>query len=472
MATRNLAPPPPPPPATSKGKGERAVFTAFINQHAALKPYANDIWTWANNYGGITPTQLAAVLWTESRGNPDAVSRVGAKGIAQIYDTRANAQNAAGVPFFRGDTMISDADKANPAFSIRYAAWRLSGYSATHGGSIDQVWIGGYNPGYTGSANPVSQYLPKGYVGTAATTATAAAGKAIDTAAVTAGTKTELFDRWAVLGTDGRVKFVKIADVGRPPKNVLHYGPTPLTQTQFLSTWKQNYQDTFFSYTGRQASGREIANILRNAPSLYTLANTLATTKSFTTSPTYRAHAPGIVAIAKQMYGQDWTVDKKLVSQAISQNWDQATLEQNLRSRPEYFQGPAFKDDKAKMDNVYQNIYGASTDPQTQTVIDHVARNGWTPDQFAAWLRTQPEYKNSQEFKTKAISFAQQLGLITGNQVTLTADQAMLGGAPPAPPVAATTSSPGAPATTPATKPATKPAAKPYKPIAYINRGG
>lgn len=437
------------PPPAKTGKGERSVFTTFITQHAALKPYANDIWTWANNYGGITPTQLAAVLWTESKGNPGATSGVGAKGIAQIFDAKASAQNAAGVPFFRGDTTITDADKANPAFAIRYAAWRLSGYAATHGGSIDQVWQGGYNPNYKpgvdGPPNPVSRFLPAGYVGTATTTATAAAGKTIDTAAVLAGTKAQIYDRWAVLGSDGRVKFVKITDASVPPKNVLHYGPTPLTQTQFLTTWKQNYQDTFFSYTGRQASGKEISSILKNAPSLYTLANTLATTKSFTTSPTYKAHAPGIIAVAKQQYGEDWKVDKSLVAQAISQNWDQATLSENLKQRPEYFQGPAFKTTLAQMDNTFQQIYGTSTDPATQQLIDHVARDGWSTDQFAAYLRTQPEYKGSQEFKTKAISFAQQLGLITGNQLTLTADQAKLGGAPAAPPVASATPPPASP---------------------------
>ena len=429
-----LTPPPPPPPASTKSKGEKGTFTTFINAHAALKPYANDIWTWANNYGGVTPTQLAAVIWLESKGNPEAVSTAGAKGLAQIYDTKANAQNAAGVPFFRGNLTITDTDKANPAFAIRYAAWRLSGYAATHGGSIDQVWQGGYNPNYKpgvdGPANPVSQYLPKGYVGTATTTATAAAGRSVDTAAVTAATKSELYDRWAVLGADGRVKFVKINDPAAPPKNVLKYGPTPLTQSQFVQTWKQNYQDTFFSYTGRQASGKEIAAILSNAPSLYTLANTLAKTKSFTSSPTYKAHAPGIVAIAKQAYGESWKVDRSFVAKAIAENWDQATLEQNIRSRPEYFQGPRFKDDVAKLGNVYTSIYGQTDDPGTKSVVDRVARDGWTQDQFAAWLRTQPEYRSSQEFKTKAISFAQQLGLITGDQVALTKEQALLGGPP------------------------------------------
>ena len=31
------------------------------------------------------------------------------------------------------------------------------------------------------------------------------------------------------------------------------------TQTQFMQVWTQTYKDTFFAYTGRQASGKEIA---------------------------------------------------------------------------------------------------------------------------------------------------------------------------------------------------------------------
>src|SRR5438105_2010989 len=101
------------PPPAPKGKGERGTFDAFVNAHKALKPYAGQIWTWANNYGGITPTQLAAVLWFESRGKADAKSGAGALGLAQIFDKAANPTNDAGVPFFRPDRTISDADKKN-----------------------------------------------------------------------------------------------------------------------------------------------------------------------------------------------------------------------------------------------------------------------------------------------------------------------------------------------------------------------
>lgn len=406
-----------PPPKTKKESGQQSVFKAYINGHKSLKPYAQAIYRDALDYG-VDPVYFASLINLESGGNPNAVSKAGAVGLGQIMPLHVGES----VPWAPGKRITLD-DLKNPAFNLKWSAYYFSQGLQKYG-SYEDAYKQHYNPGYTGSA---FKDVPGSYV---PTTTAKSPTETVARGAETAGAKTQLFDRWAVLGADGRVKFVKINDPGAPPKNVLKYGPTPLTQSQFLQTWKQNYQDTFFSYTGRQASGKEIARILSNAPSLYTLANTLAKTKSFTTSPTYKAHAPGIVAIAKQSYGQDWKVDKTFVAKAIAENWDQATLQQNIRSRPEYFQGPQFKDDVAKLDNVYQGIYGSSSDPATAAVIDHVARDGWTPDQFAAWLRTQPEYRSSQEFKSKAFSFAQQLGLITGDQFKLTEQQAMLGGPP------------------------------------------
>jgi len=411
-----------------------SAYNAFINAHPIMRPYADLIWKYADA-AGVDKVVAATLLWHEgfaeaSRQGVDPATITSPTGEG-VGPAQINPKVWIGQKTPWGAT-ITQKNIIDPDFNIRFGLL----YFASKPGTIDQKYAS-----YSGGANYVlSSGLPKGYVPRSGLTPTQKGQNTAVQDAANQGAKSVLFDRWAVLGADGRVKFVKITDSTSPPKNVLMYGPTPLTQTQFLTTWKQNYQDTFFSYTGRQASGKEISSILNNAPSLYTLANTLATTKSFATSPTYKAHAPGIIAIAKQNFGEGWTVDKGLVSQAISQNWDQATLEANLKQRPEYFKGPVFKDTLSKMDNVYQGIYGTSTDPQTQTVIDHVAKQGWTTDQFASWLRTQPEYKGSQEFKSKAFSFAQQLGLMTGKQVSLTADQAMLGGAP---------QDPGAPAVTP-----------------------
>ena len=413
-----------PPPKDKTQTGQQNVFRQYINAHPNLKPYAQGIYRSALDYG-VDPVYFAALVNHENpSGDPSATHKNdnGSTdyGLVQINSVHIGES----VPWAPG-RRITEADLRNPGFNLKWAAYYFAQGLADNGYDYNAAYTNHYNPGYTG-ASPFAG-VGKNYV---PTTTTKSPTDTAQTAAETAAAKTSLFDKWAVLGADGRVKFVKINDPAAPPKNVLKYGPTPLTQSQFVQTWKQNYQDTFFSYTGRQASGKEIASILSNAPSLYTLANTLAKTKSFTSSPTYKAHAPGIVAIAKQAYGESWKVDRAFVAKAIAENWDQATLEQNIRSRPEYFQGPRFKDDVAKLSNVYQSIYGQTDDPGTKSVVDHVARDGWTQDQFAAWLRTQPDYRSSQEFKTKAISFAQQLGLITVDQVALTKEQALLGGPP------------------------------------------
>jgi hypothetical protein len=427
----NAYPPIKVPPKTSKGApSPGAVFTAFVNAHKAIKPYAESIAKWATAYG-LDATYLAALLLHESHGDKNAThtNKDGSRdlGLAQINSVHF------GKTITPWDGQPVTAERAlDPAFAIQFAAWYFGQKVAKAGGDYVAAYNGkgGYNPG---GPDPFTGLVPKTYVssGKGLSPEEQAALKAQQDAANAAG-KAVLFDRWAVLGADGRVKFVKITDATRPPANVLKYGPTPLTQTAFQTVWKQNYADTFTSYTGRQASGKEVARILANAPSLYTLATTLAKTKSFQTSPLYKAHAPGVIAIAKQQLGESWQVDRAFIAKAIAENWDQATLQGHIRARPEYLTGPAFRDDVAKATNVYTSIYG-NPDAPAQTWITERVKEGWTPDDVAFQLRQDPAYKMSQEYKSKVLSFAQQLGLITGHQVTLTEEQAMLGGAPQVP---------------------------------------
>lgn len=408
-----------PPAPAKKQTGERGTFNAYISAHAALKPYAGQIWTWANNYGGITPTQLAAVLLFESGGKANAKSSVGARGLAQIYDTKANAKNAAGVPFFRGNLNISDADKNNPAFAIQYAAWRLSGATQKYG-SVDAAYLQDYNPGYSASLTPISSLLPKGYVGTPSQTAGQSATSSVATSAATASLKAQTFDKWATLTPKGQIAFQTIADPSKPPKNALLYGGTPLTQTSFNQVWKQTYQDTFSAYTGRQAKGVEIQRILAQSPSIYTLANQLAGTKDFQKSPVWKQHAPGLVSYARTVLGDSWKPSGGIIRQAIAQNWDQATFYAHLKQTPAYLKGPEFQDNKAKMQATFESIYGKA-DAGAQTLIHETTLQGWTPDEFSSWLRSQDAYKQSSEYQTKQLSFLQQLGLITGAVPTASA---------------------------------------------------
>jgi len=211
-------PPPPPPPPKPQGKttGERGIFDRFINSHTALKPYAGQIWADANNAGGITPTELAATLWLESRGNPSASNPSGALGLAQILDTSANPTNAAGVPFFRANRQISRQDKLNPSFAIQYMAWRMSGAVQKYG-SLDVAYVKGYNPNFTGTGP--SGFLPKGYVGTPNQTVKQTVTKSQQTA----GLKNTLNDPW-VVETKAGFKYVNSPETPIFTKGKIFYG--------------------------------------------------------------------------------------------------------------------------------------------------------------------------------------------------------------------------------------------------------
>jgi hypothetical protein len=334
----------------------------------------------------------------------------------------------------------------DPSFAVNYAAWRMSGGIRAYG-SLNAWYLGqggngkprGYNPGFGGNDvgdGPEAVFkLAKvpNYQPTLPPSPTETAGTAVDTA----GAKKTITDPWFVVKHDaaGRVTGLGKVYSAVPPDNVLKFGPTPITQSAFIQLWKQGtngnpgYGDIFFAYTGRQASGKEIAGILSKGTSLYTLTNALANAPAFVHSPTYKSHAPGVVAIAKGVLGQDWKVDKQFVKDAIVQNWDQATLEANIRQRPEYESGPEFKDTVAKFSTVYGKIYG-QPDANANDYLKQAAKAGWTPDQLGLALRSAPEYKNSEEYKSWAMSFAQQIGLLTGHTPSLTLDQASLGGAP------------------------------------------
>lgn len=405
---------PPPPPATSKATGERSIFTKFINAHPSLKKNGLPTLIWQNantRYGGITPTQLAAVIYLESKGDKNAKSKAGALGVAQIYDNTAPTTNAAGVPFFRpGNYVITEQDKLNPAFAIQYAAWRLSGYASTHGGSIDDIWVGGYNPNYKagvdGPANPVSSLLPKGYVGTAASTVDQNAGKSVDTSAVTQGMK----DPWVVGVSKAGKLIVNSSPVA--PKNTILYDGAPLTASGFKSV-QRSLDNYFASYTGGRANPGTVLQYIQKGWGTYALTVALSKSKGFANSPIYKKYAPAYQDVGKDLLAPGKSVPSSLIKAGIINGWDSSTFAAVLRKQPGYIQSNEFKSTVATIQNVHQSIMGIP-DANSQATIQEAAAAGWKPDQYAAWLRSQPQYTSSPEYQTKTLGFLSALGLITG----------------------------------------------------------
>ncbi len=405
----------------TKATGERGTFVQFIRAHPSLKGYAGTIWSAANTYGGITPTQLAAVLLVESGGDKGAKSSKGALGIAQIHDNVANATNDAGVPFFRPNHTITTQDKQDTAFSIKYAAWRLSGYASTHGGSIDDIWKGGYNPGYApGNAgyigpNPISAVLPKGYVGTAGNTIDTTAGKSAATTAVEQGIK----NPWVIgVSKDGKLK---VAYASVAPKNAVSYDGTPMDVSSFLSL-KRQLESYFVSYTGGRPDNKTVLTYVNKGWGPYSLTIALSKTPGFSKSPIWKSEAPAYQEAAKDLLPQGASVPADLIRSAILNQWTQGDFQAFLRSGQGYVQSTEFKNNSDTLLNVHQSIMGVP-DASGMQAIQQAALAGWKPDQYAAWLRSQPEYTQSPEYQSKTLNFLSALGLITGHQTILTQGQ-------------------------------------------------
>jgi|SRR5581483_5391923 len=410
--TSNKFPPITIPPRTaSKPTGERAYFLAFIKAHPALNRgnIPSLIWNAAGRYGGITPTQLAAVLWAESKGDPDASNPSGALGMAQIRDNTAAAANAAGVPFFRANHTISNADKVNPAFAIQYAAWRLSGYATVHGGTIDDIWRNGYGGDQGGTY--ISQYLPKGYVGTAAPSAPQTAGKSVDTQTVEQG----LTNPW-VVGVSRKGKLI-LSDATIAPANAVRYDGQPMTVSDWRSLTRQ-LESYFVSYTGRRPSNAVVLDYVRSGWSSYSLAVALSKSPHFESSPIYKKSAPQYLAAVQDLLPPGGGVSKELLREAIVNGWDPATLQAVVKKQPGYIESNEFKANTATLLNVHQSIMGIP-DAKGLATLKQAAIAGWAPDQYAAFLRSRPEYSSSPEYQTKALSFLTGIGLLTGENPVL-----------------------------------------------------
>jgi hypothetical protein len=450
---------PPLPPPKSKTTSAGAAFNSFINAHPTMRPYADMIWKYAKVYGN-DPTVMAALYWRESfaaakaQGKDPATitSPKGAVGIGQIMPLHVGEKTPWG-------HVVSQSDLTNAKFNIQWSSWFFSEQVKKYG-SADAAYNQGYNPGYTGP--PLTSLLPKGYVPKSGLSPTDKGQVAAETAAATQAAKAQTFDKWAVLTNKGTIQFTNIVDPAKPPKNVLKYGGSPLTQSSFTQVWKQTYQDTYFAYTGRQASGKQIAAILAQSPSIYTLSNQLATDpkSGFDKSPVWKQHAPGLVQYAKGILGNNWKPSGGIIRQAIAQNWDQATFYAHLKQLPAYQKGPEFQDNVAKFTSIAESIYG-KPDDSGKALIHSVAKQGWTQDEFASWLRAQPAYEQTAEHKSKQVAFLTQLGLITGATPTVSGsevDQMLTAQDRLKLPAAKTATATTPPPTTTTTKTAAKPA--------------
>jgi hypothetical protein len=386
----------PPPPLKKQKVG---TWQQFINKHPALKKWAPLITQMAERWG-IDRFQLASIIVWESGGNPSAVGDNGTSfGFGQINTARFGEATPFGV--------VSRENALNPTFNIQYIAYSMSNWMADNGADLKGFYTKSWNPGYSKERGPWS-VVPKGAV--------PQAGGGIPGSAERGAVTKNFTDPYAML------KNGRIVGTGDPRKALKSFG-LPVRVSQFQQYWSQ-LSDDYESYLGRKATAAEAAQVLRNGWSEYKLQTNLVKSPEFLKaakagkSPVWNSRAPNYKAVAEKVMGGQ--VDDSLIAEAIVNNWDDASFAYQLRHKPEYVNSKGFKQEVAPYEGMFRRVYGAPTDADRQ-LINQVALEEWTGDQWSSWLRSQDAYKYSPEGVSRAVSFLGELGLIFGAEPTLKA---------------------------------------------------
>lgn len=208
------------------------------------------------------------------------------------------------------------------------------------------------------------------------------------------------------------------------PANVLLIGGVPATKSLFQQQWGATYANVFADYTGRNPSAAEQADILTRGMSSYALREELSKQPAFKASPAYKQSGAGIAQQAKDVLGTK--PPDEFVRKAISQNWDAATVDANLRALPQYTKGPVFQKALTGATDVYTAIYGKPS-VEDHGWLKQAALAGWDQGTVASKLRSSDAYKFSGEYETNVMGFLDKMGLLIGAQPALSPVRAPAG---------------------------------------------
>lgn len=422
-----VAPPALPPVAGYTGpkkKGDqRATYIAWAKKIGISGKVAGDIWYAANRYNSGLGQGFAyywtAVIQLESGGHH--MNKYGqltdsgqAVGIGQI----AKSWIGQHIPWEpQGVVWTNNADPhtgiANYGLNLRFSAYLLSDAVNLYG--YDGAYLKGYNPNDPNKQKAwaaIQKNLKTLPTGVGPLSPSGGGGSANNPGGSPTGTSS---DPW-VIGVDSKGN-VKLSNTTDPPKNTIQWDGAPMTRTQFLSLRRQldNYYTTF---TGGRASNKQILQYIQKGWSTFSLEVALSKAPGFKKSPIYKARQPYYTDAARDLLAPGEVLPDALIRTAILNKWDGGTLQAVLRSQKGYVASNEFKNNSASLMNVHSSIMGIP-DAQAVNLLKDATLAGWTPDQYAAWLRSRPEYTSSPEYQTKTINFLQTLGLITGENAVL-----------------------------------------------------
>lgn len=398
---------PPAPAKTNKGSAWQQFVNKWAARYPSLKANAADIQAAAAE-AHIDPIYFASVLLTESGANYDTKnSSAGAIGIGQVMPLHVGET----VPWDPTKT-VTLADLHAPGFNLRWSAYYLASQIGKHG--YAHAYDQGYNPGYTGGGPQQfisgwnKQYVPK-------TSSTAPPGPVGPQApGGTAPVSADVKDPYVVFGASGKVSFVN-STAGVPTNAVTMWG-LPMRRSQFLATWS-SLDHTYLAYTGKRATAAQAAQVIQHGWSDTQVQLQLTNSGSFRGSPIWKQHAPDYVAAWQAVYGPNSKPDQKAIGQAIANGINPNAFQINLQQRPDYVNSNEFKQKTAALSGTYTQIYGVP-DAHGNEVVKQAARNGYDAQQFANYLRAQPQYTSSDEFKSNAMGWAQSMGLLNTTPAT------------------------------------------------------
>lgn len=407
--------PPPAPPVKTSGSKE-SQFISWAMKNKLNRKTAGDIWYWASKYGSNVGSESFAYYWSavilRESGGKNAADSGQATGVGQIAYSWVGGK----IPWRKdGKRFTNDDDPQtgikNYGVNIRFSAQLLSSAVSTYG--YDGAYLKGYNPNDPNKGAAWSDIqttlksAPKGLV------LAPSQGPGTSTPAPGDNSIAPFKDPF-VTGINKQGKFSTTND----PNKAMQFDGRPLTRSTFLSL-KDSMTSLYVSYTGGRPSDSQIQNYIINGWNPYTLEVILSKGKKFASSPIHKEFVgnwkndPNI----KDALGGG-SLPPELARQAIVNHWDSNTILTKVRALPTYTKSNEFHGNVATMLNVHSSIMG-TPDAKAMVAIKDAALAGWSTDQYAAWLRSQPEYSRSPEYQTKALSILSGLGLITGDRPIL-----------------------------------------------------